>query len=235
MARSTRILALAAAATVVGGATVAAAASLPVTSEQLYATDQNTAPRVPVVYTWASFDEPNTILSTGHPLEGGGSWIVNAGAWSINANRLRTYTSITDSSVVVDVGATDVSVSATLTLPTAGTRRAGLVVNDTGTESRLLAVYANTGGGRVTLTKSVSGASTVVAGTTHVGTPSSTIMTVTSVGTVITVSLDGTVVLTYDLSPTEAAVFKAARASRHGVVLDRDTAARVDDLRVESP
>lgn len=182
----------------------------------------------PTVLTWSSFTGATGTNLSGKALNGPGTWIVDAGTWTIQTNRAAA-SNTTRANMSVNVGTQNATAVVTLTI--GASARAGLVVNDNGTAA-LYAIYSRNAGGRIRLYKD-NGTQTLLATVSGVGTPASAVLKVDSTTTTIKVSFAGTQVLTYTLTAAEAATYHAAGNNRFGLIADRDTVTRFDDFHVD--
>jgi hypothetical protein len=215
------------AATVAGGLGASAASLNGATSAPLGGWVYPATSVAPNVLAWASFNGATNTNLDGQALNGGGTWIVDTGSWRIQGNRARSSNTAM-SNIGVDVGTPDAAVIVTLTV--SGTTNAGVLANDDGTAA-LYALYSRSAGGTIRLYKYVGGA-TVLATATGVGTAAGTIE-LDSRTTTVTVSWNGTQVLSYALTPTEAATLHGAGNSRFGLIADGDGTTRFDDFHVD--
>lgn len=183
----------------------------------------------PTVLTWASFTFPNNTNLDGAALDGGGTWIADIGTWRVQANEARVNkTSLAN--ISVDVGTNSASVSATLTFgPSA---RAGVMALDNGGVA-FYALYSKTGGGTIQLYK-YSGGQVLRASTSGIGTPASAAMRLDARTNDLTVSWNGSVVLSYTLTGPEIGAFKSGTNTRFGIIADNDNLTRFDDFHVDT-
>jgi hypothetical protein len=182
----------------------------------------------PTVLAWSNFTGTTGTNLSGRALNAGGSWIVDIGTWTIQANTAAaSNTAIAN--MGVGVGTQNASVLATLTI--GASANAGVLANDNGSAA-LYALYSRTAGGTIRLYK-YSGGATTLATVTGVGTPTSGTLKLDSTTTTIKVSWNGTQVISYVLTAAEATTFHAAGNNRFGLIADSDSVTRFDDFHVD--
>jgi hypothetical protein len=219
----------------ISGTRFAAAALTPLNPHQIY-TDLLDVPSTRVLLAYATFTGVNnTIISTGTPLDFGGTWTVHAGTWRISGNRARTSTITANASMTVNTGNVNVVVFDTLTVTTsATTRKAGLVLHRTGGGAFLYVLYENAGGGTVKLYESNGGITTLATGS-GVGNIATVALEVHSTASnQVIVKANGTTYFTYNLTPAQITTYKTGAAgSLQGVISNSDNSTRHDNFRVE--
>ncbi len=231
--RANRLLGIVAATTVaitVSGGSVAGAKPIgPQTSKVLTAFSMAASTGAPNVLTWANFTGANGTKLSGKVLNGGGTWVVDGGTWTIQTNAAGS-TNVALANMDTNVGTQNASALATLTF--GATANAGLVALDNGTTA-LFTLYSKAAGGTMTLYKYAGGA-VVLASVTGIGTPASALVKLDAVTSAIKVSFAGTQVLSYTLTAAEVTSLKGAANNRFGIWADSDSVTRFDDFHVDN-
>lgn len=125
------------------------------------------------------------------------AWATNLGTWTITAGQLAATT--TNATTTVNAGSTDVSAEATVIGANGNSRIAGVAINHTGA-TRIYLAAALSGPGTAQL-RLVNGntVSTLASATATIA--ASTVVRITRVGTAVTVSVNGALVISFTLSP----------------------------------
>ena len=215
--------------TIAGGSVAGAQAIGPQTSKVLSAFSMAASTGAPNVLTWANFAGTTGTNLSGKTLNGGGTWIVDGGTWTIQTNAAGS-TNVALANMDTNVGTQNASALATLTFGAAA--NAGLVALDNGTTA-LYTLYSKAAGGTMTLYKYAGGA-VVLATATGIGTPASALVKLDASTSTIKVSFAGTQVLSYTLTAAEVTALKAAANNRFGLVADSDGTTRFDDFHVDN-
>lgn len=181
----------------------------------------------PTVLTWENFTGANGTNLSGTALDGGGSWSVDAGTWTIGTNRARV-TNTAAANMWVATG--NANVTAVVTLTIGASAQAGLSVRGDASR-RIYAIYTKASGGTVELYK-ISGGSTLLGSATGVGTPASAVMHLDATTDTIRVRFAGTEVVSYTLTGGEVGQF--AGLDRVGLYASNDTVTRWDDFHVDA-
>ena len=215
--------------TVAGGSVAGANLIGPQTSKVLSAFSMAASTGAPNVLTWANFTGTNGTNLSGKTLNGGGTWVVDGGTWTIQTNAAGS-TNVALANIDTNVGTQNASAIATLTF--GATANAGLVALDNGTTA-LYTLYSKAAGGTMTLLKYAGGA-VVLATATGVGAPASALVKLDASTSTIKVSFAGTQVLTYTLTAAEITSLKGATNNRFGLMADADGTTRFDDFHVDN-
>jgi len=182
----------------------------------------------PTVLAWTNFTGTTGTNLNGHALNAGGTWTADLGTWTIQTNTAGASNTAL-ANIDLNVGTQNAAAVATLTI--GATANSGLVVNDNGTVA-LYALYSKAAGGTLTLYK-YSGGATVLGTATGVGTAATGTLKVDSTTTTIKVSWNGTVLISYPLTPAEVTTFHGATNNRFGLIADGDSVTRFDDFHAD--
>ncbi len=223
------VVAITVAITVSGGSVAGAKPIGPQTSKVLTAFSMAASTGAPNVLTWADFVGTNGTNLSGKALNGGGTWIVDGGKWTIQTNSAGS-TNVALANMDTNVGTQNASALATLTF--GATANAGLVALDNGTTA-LYALYSKAAGGTMTLYK-YSGGAVVLASMTGIGTPASALVKLDAMTSAIKVTFAGTQVLSYTLTAAEITALKGATNNRFGLMADADGTTRFDNFHVDN-
>lgn len=183
----------------------------------------------PNVITWANFNGVTGTNLSGKALNGPGTWTVDGGIWTIQANNAAS-TNVAIANVDVNVGTQNAASLATLTL--GASANSGLVALDNGTVA-VYVLYSKAAGGTITLYK-YSGGPVVLGTVAGVGSPASAVMKLDATTTTMKVSFAGALVLSYPLTAAEIATLKTAANNRFGLIANNDAVTRFDDFHVDN-
>jgi hypothetical protein len=222
---------------VVAVASAADAATIgPVTSAQLGAWQIPGGTGVPTVYAWDNFTGPPGTNLNGRPSGGGGPpWAALSGTWTLtaaNQGRLSAGAS-NQARLVVNCGSSASRVYVTVGSTT--NNLAGLVLNGTGgPPAEFFYVAYRTNAPRLQLGKFQGGAGPTTLATANPPNLATVNLVALSQGGVINVWVNGTLYITYTMTPAEAALFTNPSHTYFGLY-SRTTTPTFDDFRCESP
>lgn len=157
-------------------------------------------------------------------------WLVHVGTWTIQANAAAS--SATVSAVATEnTGTVDSSVQVVLASLNTGGRIGGVVLSHDGVSTYLAAVMIDGAPDRIELRTVITGVPTVVATVTPTFAATNTLV-LARAGSSVTVSLNGTSVLTFTLSAAQlSSLGTGARAGLFG----GNSSVRFDDFVVTAP
>jgi hypothetical protein len=225
---------------IVGAATMAAPAAVPVasatslggvTSRRLGAWTLTGGSTAPTVLTWDGFTRPVGTDLNNAATGGGPVWRVIRGTWITATNQAQDKPSAQNAAVVVDCGRVNATVTAVL-LPGPTAYAGGVAFKSNGT-NLLYAYYRNQSGGSVEVGKVVNGNATPLASSANVGAGVATTVSAAYAGGLVTIRINGVTVLTVSLSAADVTAFGAN--TRNGLYADNDSQTLFDDFRCESP
>ncbi len=229
----TRTLGALVAIVVVGGFTVASAASLGISTRTLMGFNDRAVVAAPPIITCDNFAKPSikgNLIDT-RPVQlpaqcGTQIWAANSGTWKLTAGRANA--SGANATITVNAGRTDVSAEATFSNANSAGRVGGIAIAHSGgaTPRYLAAVLAGPNGVQLRLSTGTT-VTTIATGTATYG--STTRLRVTLLAGVVTVSLAGAVVLSYTLTAAQLATI--AGNTRVGLYDDQGSV-RFDDVLV---
>lgn len=229
----TRILGALVAIVVVGGFTVASAASLGLSTRTLMGFNDRAVVAAPPIITCDNFAKPSikgNLIDT-RPVQlpaqcGTEVWVANSGTWKLTAGRANA--SGANATITLNAGRTDVSAEATFSNADSAGRVGGIAIAHSGgtTPRYLAAVLAGPNGVQLRLSNGTT-VSTIATGTATYG--ATTRLRVTLLAGVVKVSLAGAVVLSYTLTAAQLATI--AGNTRVGLYDDQGSV-RFDDVLV---
>jgi hypothetical protein len=212
------------------GMRMASAAKLGgIVSHSVYAARLNAPSGAPPVLRWSDFTGTAGTNLSGSSLVAPqlGTWQAQAGTWTRVAPG-RAQSSRTNMAYLT-TSANTVAASVEATLTFAGNpRSAGVVLNADATTALFVLVNQRAGG----TVQLASGPTplTVLASATGIGTPAVMKIRADATTTTIRVSLNGTVALTYTLTPAQVTAFRSATHAGFGLVADSDATTTFDDF-----
>jgi hypothetical protein len=208
----------------------------PVTSAQLGAWQIPGGTGVPTVYAWDNFTGPPGTNLNGQPSGGGGPpWAALSGTWTLTAgNKARLSAGASSQArLVVNCGYSASRVYVTVGSTT--TNFAGLVLNGTGgPPAEFFYVAYRTTAPRLQLGKFQGGAGPTVLASVNIPFLTTVNLVALSQGGVINIWVNGTLYITYTMTPAEAALFTNPSHTYFGLY-SRTTTPTFDDFRCESP
>lgn len=155
---------------------------------------------------------------------GSGTWTVHQGTWTIGSNQLNPGGG--GATATISAGQTDVSSETTVLSANGGSRVAGVAINHTGA-TRIYLVGALSGPSTAQLLL-VSGGSvtTLASATATIG--AATVVRITRNGTAVTVSVDGSLRISYTLSSGQVSTLSGG--TRVGLYFDSGSAIRFTNV-----
>jgi hypothetical protein len=151
-------------------------------------------------------------------------WTVHSGTWTIATGQLQVRTN--DSSATVAAGGVDVSAQTTVLNANAGrTRAAGVAINHSGASQVFLAGVVVSG--NLAQLRLVSGTTVTTLATAAATVGAASVVRLTRQGTAITLRVDGSVVLTFTLTPAQVATLTGTRT---GLYWSRGNSLRFTDF-----
>lgn len=173
------------------------------TANTLEAWNQSGTPPTPTVFTCDNFSlaAPTGSALAGRPVQlpakcGGGTWTVHRGTWKISDGQLDP--SGGNATATISAGQTDISAEATVLNANSSSRLAGVAINHSGATRRYLAAVLS-GPGTAQL-RLVDGGTVTTLASAAATIGFSAVVRITRIGTAVTVSVDGTLALSYALT-----------------------------------
>lgn len=217
--------------------TAASASSLGgVTSKSLAAVNAPASNLAPGVITCDDFSRAAATGSAlaSRPVQlpancGAFAWTAHLGTWTITSGQLRATTA--NATATIATGQTNISAQATVLNANGSSRIAGVAINHTGA-TRIYLAAALSGPGTVQL-RLVNGASitTLASATATIG--ATTVVRITRNGTGVTVSVNGTLRISFTLTATQ--VTTLAGGTRVGLYWNSGSTIRFSNLLATQP
>lgn|GEM_PF-6277652 len=220
----------------------AAAASLGgLTSAALDAWSSAAATGAPSVVAWENFDGTNGTNLNGTTTDGGSrTWSRVGGTWTISSNR--AVSTSADSYLHLNASSASRAVEVTVHRNGATSFDGGPIVDgNSGASDLLSADWTSNSNGSIELWKKVGGGWTLLSAVTGLypggiaTAPSSVTVRIDAVSTsVVTVSLDGVVRITYTLTAGEQTTFKNGTHTYAGIISYNTNQLTFDNFHVDS-
>ena len=214
----------------------AAANSTPISPEPLGVVNVAGGVSTPTVLAWDSFQRADAQLA-GSTLPSGQTWrtTIALNNWQLTGNQVRSSAASTIGYVVVQMNRQDAVAEVVLSNLTSGAN-AGIDINDDDTDN-LMVLYTRSGtSSAVTLYKYISKYVQIGASVAVPGAPASVTLRVASVGAVISVWVDGILVMTNTLAGADLAVkYTNGDNTLFGLWSRNDVTTRFDNFHVDAP
>ena len=187
---------------------------------------------VPTMAAWDNFARADGTNLNGQATgDNGPAWQVVSGTWTTSANAGKLSVNARDAALVVDCGATNATVTATITLPANGNFSAGLALKQ-GTAGFLSVEYGHGNSGNIEIARTLSGSRQVLASVTNLGRNSPATLAATYLDGTVTVQLNGVSRLSATLDSATEAVYRPH--TRFGLSADNDSLSTFDNFRCET-
>lgn len=225
-----------ASASIVGGLHAAAGTLGGLTTQQVAAWDAPATISTPAIITCDDFSRASATGSAlaNRPVQlpatcGSGVWSTELGTWTIGAGQLAA--SSANATATISAGQTDISATATILNAHGGGRIAGVAIDHSGSTRKYLA--ATLSGPNTVQLRLVDGSTITILASASASITATTVIRITRAGSTVTISVNGTLALTYTLSAGQ--ITTVATGTKVGLYWNSGTTVRFTNISATQP